>query len=650
MNIIFLWDSNLNYNDTGIMLSGKYFITYERTTRKLCVKRNDHYVDGFWGRQIRDCFAIVGDNGAGKTVLANCIMEHIGAIKTSTKPDRDFLTIGEDEKNGTLLIFHTIGLIGIKIPERDGIRYQLCPLGNIRAPYLKEFEVAYFHNVLSRYDYFVRSRCRYDFALGVMMSQHRKKTYEMHYDRLEKDVVSNYYNQELFRIITFLYDDKFLNKLSIKFPRPKWIYIRIADERFNEDYIMEETKKLIEYKKGDMSEDDINRFRNNVDKITKICKETWVSYTVKNLILNCYKELCIPQSVPSHDMVSPQVFFNACAFLEHIEPDEFNLYECAFDITKNLLHNLMDEIDRRRIICVEKFIHWLRRNGMVIHKSESELLRQLNIQVNQDTEIFMMELISLYSEMNFEFPFYDFAFDVSAGEFDFLTFFSNLYSMVSENNSKFNVYDYPKLEEETRSVLLIFDEADISMHPKWQRMYMKWMMDFCEQTFGNRYIKIIVTTHSPILLSDFPSDSILYLERDKETAGKVFYRQKEKKTFGSNVHSLYLDSFFLEEGTMGAFAEQKINEIAGILLQKSENMLDIDYEKMSKMIDYIGEGIINEKLQEVLNRDIGGKAAMVSDEEKTVISDTLMKLREQRNYMDRLIKELEDKISDKSRY
>ena len=648
MNIIFLWDSNLNYDDTGIMLSGKYSITYDRMTGKLCIKRNDHYVEGFWGKQIQDCFAIVGDNGAGKTVLANCIMEHIGTIKTGINPSRDFLTIGEDETGGTLTIYFTAGLAGFEIPEQNGIKWQRYPLGSVKARYLQECEVAYFHNALSRYDYSVQSRCKYDFALGAMMRQHRKKTYEMHYDSLEKDAVRNYYDHELFRIITFLYDDKFLDKLSIEFPMPKRIYIRIADERFSEDYIIKETKKLRAYEKRDVSEDDIHKFKSNVDKIAKVSKGTWASYTVKNLILNCYKELCIPQYEPSHYTVSPQVFFNACAFLEYIKLDEVNLYECAFEITGNLLHNLEREIDRECVIDVEGFIHWLKRNSLMIHESERELLRQLNIRVNQDTKTFMTELINLYSKMNFDFPFYNFAFDVSTGEIDFLTFFSDLYSMVSGNNSGLNVYDYPKLEEETRSVLLIFDEADTSMHPKWQRMYMKWLTDFCEQTFENRYIKIVVTTHSPILLSDFPSNSILYLK--KEATGKVSYTQKEKQTFGSNVHSLYLDSFFLEEeGTMGAFAEQKINEIAGMLLQGSKYINDNDYKEMSKKIGYIGEGIIRRKLEEALNRDRAEVSVMMSDEERTVISDTLIKLREQRNYMDRLIKELEDKIDDKNR-
>lgn len=646
MDIIFLWDSDLNHNDTGIMLSGKYFITYDWKIRELCIKRNDSYVAGFWGKHIQDCFAIVGDNGAGKTMLVNCIMECIREIKTDLRPRRTFLMVGEDEKDGTLWIY-SAKIARVEVTAQKGVEYRMCPFGDSHKFYLREYEVAYFHNVLSRHDYFAKSRCKYDFALGTMMSQHHGKTYEMHYDRIEKDVVKNYYDKELFRIITFLYDEEFQDKLHMEFPMPKRIYIRIADENFNEKYIIKETKELEEYKNDIEWEKDVESFKRNVDKIAKISQEKWASHTVKNLILNCYKDLCIPQSSPSYNMVSPQVFFEACDFLEDTKAAEIDLYKCAFEIIEKLLHDLTKEIHKERVNRVKEFILWLKENRGKIRKFERKMMRQLDIEVNQYTKAFMAELITLYSEMNFEFPFYDFAFDVSTGEFDFLTVFSNLYSMAGGNNSERNVYDYPKLEEETKSILLIFDEADISMHPKWQRMYMKWLTDFCGQIFGNRDIKIIVTTHSPIMLSDFPPNSILYLERER--GGKVSYIQKEKKTFGCNVHSLYLDAFFLEEeGTMGAFAEQKINEIAEMLLRKSGRIKDDDYERTRKMIDYIGEGLIRKKLEEELNRDTGGEKAVVSDEERTVLRDTLTKLRAQRNYMDGLIKELEDKIDDKN--
>lgn len=175
-------------------------------------------------------------------------------------------------------------------------------------------------------------------------------------------------------------------------------------------------------------------------------------------------------------------------------------------------------------------------------------------------------------------------------------------------------------------------------------MGIKWLTDFCEQIFQDVSANIIVTTHSPILLSDFPAHSILYLQKDN--AGKTVYMKKKTDTFGCNVHTLYLDSFFLEErGTMGAFAEGKINEIANQLIGSDERR--IEREKMEKIISYIGEGIIKEQLMR-LNSLEQTLTAPASAAERMAIRSTLAGLKEQRSSMDQLIRELEGIVNDKN--
>lgn len=648
MNIIFLWDSDLNIsNDTGIMLSGKYFISYDRKTRELCISRNENYVDGFWGKHVRDCFAIVGENGSGKTMLANFIMEDIYMIKSGADSRKDFLVIGENENDNTLSLYYTAKFGDPVYKEQDGIRCAPCLIEDFSNIHIDRFEVAYFQNQLNYYDYIAQTRCRYDFSLGHMIRHHREITFEMHYDSLEKDAIRNYYNTEIFRIIPFLYDDTLKNKIEMDFPMPSDIQIRIANKYYNEKYLINETKKLKEYKEGNVSDDIIQKFNNNVNNLEKVSGKSWTNHTVKNLILNCYKDLCIPDTAPGGNMVSPHVFFNACEFLDQIESYELSIYECAFRITRHLRQKLIDDGYKWHIDCIEKFVKWLEKNEAIINRYGSNIMQQLVIPTGDDTKAFIADLIELYSSMNFAFPFYEFSFGVSTGELYFLSLFSNLYSMVRRDKSFINVYDYPKLEDEKKDILLIFDEADFSMHPRWQRMYMKWLTDFCNQLFQNISVKIIITTHSPVLLSDFPANSILYLT--KSEGKKINYSKSSKETFGSNIHSLYLNAFFLEDhGTMGAFAEEKINEIADQLLQ--ESIAEIDHERIEKEIRYLGEGIIRDKLEEALNNKSRKKINQMNDTEKLIISDTLARLKEQRNYMDQLIRELEEKTDDKNRY
>ena len=123
--------------------------------------------------------------------------------------------------------------------------------------------------------------------------------------------------------------------------------------------------------------------------------------------------------------------------------------------------------------------------------------------------------------------------------------------------------------------------------------------------------------------------------------------KKETETFGCNVHTLYLDSFFLEkQGTTGAFAEGKINEIADQLIGSDRHR--IEYGKMEKMISYIGEGVIKEQLTKRLNFRNQKPPAPASAAERTAIRNTLANLEEQRSSIDQLIRELEEIVNDKN--
>lgn len=81
-NLLFLWDNRFQTEENqGIILSGAYKISYIQSWNRLAVQKNTDYLESFWGGSIwdhaLDCFAIVGDNGAGKTRLMNLILDDL---------------------------------------------------------------------------------------------------------------------------------------------------------------------------------------------------------------------------------------------------------------------------------------------------------------------------------------------------------------------------------------------------------------------------------------------------------------------------------------------------------------------------------------------------------------------------------------------
>src|SRR5437868_568095 len=68
-------------------------------------------------------------------------------------------------------------------------------------------------------------------------------------------------------------------------------------------------------------------------------------------------------------------------------------------------------------------------------------------------------------------------------------------------------------------------------------------------------LNILFSTHSPFILSDIPSQSILKLKK-----GKTIPYDKQTQTFGANIHELLANEFFLSNGFMGQHAKKKIEE------------------------------------------------------------------------------------------
>ena len=116
----------------------------------------------------------------------------------------------------------------------------------------------------------------------------------------------------------------------------------------------------------------------------------------------------------------------------------------------------------------------------------------------------------------------------------------------------------------------------------------------------DKNIHLIITTHSPFLLSDIPKQNIIFLDKDENGNCKVVDGLKEKKqTFGANIHTLLSDSFFMEDGLMGEFAKSKIDKAITLLNKDTLDEKELKY--CEQIISIIGEPIIKNQLQRILD-------------------------------------------------
>lgn len=177
--------------------------------------------------------------------------------------------------------------------------------------------------------------------------------------------------------------------------------------------------------------------------------------------------------------------------------------------------------------------------------------------------------------------------DLSAGEIQLLNLFTSLSLAINDSKNK--------------DILILLDEVEISLHPMLQKKFLKMLMNILNsKREKQKNIQIILTTHSPFVLSELPFNSLILLKKDEY--GNVKIQESLENftaTLGANVHDLFSHSFFLTDGLIGDFAKDRINEVANYLLGVN---LDLEKGYVEKFINQIGEPIIKTKLLELYNQ------------------------------------------------
>ncbi|MBZ0247256.1 MAG: ATP-binding protein [Cyclobacteriaceae bacterium] len=184
--------------------------------------------------------------------------------------------------------------------------------------------------------------------------------------------------------------------------------------------------------------------------------------------------------------------------------------------------------------------------------------------------------------------------DVSNGEKARLDLFSRLFDGYRETQSQLQA---------SQSLYLIIDEGELGYHPQWQKEYLSSLMIFSKEVFDGNLIQVILTSHSPFVLSDLPKSNVILL--NKRNSGETFVDNlpSKEQTFAANIHELFADSFFLKGGTIGDYAKTKIEEI--IRLIKKENITAIGIEDLRRLINLVGEPLIKDRLADMFNERFG---------------------------------------------
>lgn len=147
---------------------------------------------------------------------------------------------------------------------------------------------------------------------------------------------------------------------------------------------------------------------------------------------------------------------------------------------------------------------------------------------------------------------------------------------------------------------VVMDEVEICYHPEMQRTFVCRLIDLFKQLVLQNHssINIIMTTHSPFILSDIPKCNIIYLENGQ----MLDDTDKFINPFGANVNDVLKQSFFLNNGFTGEFAKKKILSLVKFLSSPRDVERSLDLHLAQNLIDIIGEPLVKNNLQRLLDK------------------------------------------------
>lgn len=653
MKLLYLWvncSQNGFIKKKGFNIAGEYFWEYDEENRTLFSKKKDGYIKGFWNEKdscIEDLSIIVGTNGSGKSTLLAEIMNfnrilkcHVneGDINHQIEQDKKLIVY---ENNGYVYFDHNFEYEVKSVPFI--IRRSINSLDDCTNIFVSNSmenvvnEVAHTREGVYRFaltDFTINGQAKELVSVNKIPDYmypseeddlsryyddpetHREENRGIDKIRKLNDLIhinSNAYEEinaliKLF-FLTYSDSDQFMGKRY----KNVNLHIRAEGEVFGNDTVMDEScrrkfKKIIEKTDGSL-----------FSKLAAFYLFEF-EYYYGEFITEDIQEISLEEIKEIKEYLKDIALRKGMDNLqENMTIDEYFL-NAADDLI--LFHKLVHEneiISNQMGIANIRAYEFLR----IDLNRNREFLERIFLFFRKKLPSFLLRYVIFQFEKE------------SSGEEALLKLYSRIFWIYNALGCR-------------RNNIILIDEIDLYMHPKWQRNLVNCLVEDIGKLVGSKNkAQIIITTHSPIFLSDIPKSNVVFL-KNEEGVCMVDSNMNHKNTFGNNVHTLFLDSFFLnEEGTIGAFAEKRINHILHLL--RHEERINDNEEKILKTINCIGDDLIRNKLLELYENNKGLPYQLKGEhasEKNTAIDNTVEILRKQVRELLRTIEQLEQMKND----
>lgn len=627
MELLFAYYSDYrNIKNQGFNFSSEYLIHYSSDYEAIKIQKNDLFIKEFFPKPISNVTVIVGENGVGKSSALN-----IDKAKFLIFKEKDILVI---------------------ICEDSELRNRIC-LDNIESHVkVDRREKFSFHSTLfihysnyidsdfnSNYSSLISNQSIFDFSTSEIVKRiptfYTNNNNSYIQDKSLKARKLRTFLTEIQPQMQFLFENDNAKKLAFKIPETLTFTFSLDgeltyfDEISNSDYPKHYRHEIAKSILVNFLE---NQMAGKIRKVNgpKSSKEeiaiSKVDYALFVARWSMFFSFINSFSTPNSDSGSYEGWlrFNNKWFLEPIENwfeyffNEFIVAEDSYAGSK-----YADEIkawSANATSFIKSFENLL-KNGQIGIKVLRESLfhahsKYYGLKIDFSIDItcnklypilykdFLLKYFLITDPDNFRNDNLDFMTfswrGISTGEMAMFRLFSRI-NQLKDIIRKRNLVQSPGyVIHETESLIFLIDEGDLGFHPFWQQKYLSMLVNDLPLLFNDinlKYMQIILTTHSPFVLSDVTNSHVIFLEKTDENECKVVKNplRDKRNTFGANIHSLLSDGFFLNEGLIGHYAKVKINDLIDSLIHTNS----YDPEQCKLLVNQIGEPLIKKRVHEL---------------------------------------------------
>jgi AAA15 family ATPase/GTPase len=544
MQLEYLWIKSFRVfiNDKGFNFSREYDYDYDLKTKVLTrTPKRDALPKGFFHEKISNITALVGQNGAGKSSVLDFIKKNLANFSHS------ILSVYQ-EYGSFIAVFSNFILHRMCDPnpnwECNVLNYD--DIGH-RPKAFNIPNFIYYSNVFEYQEDFSESPNSGSISTNSLF---RNDIFDG-----EKTIINQFFSKEIERQITFI--SEFNYKPSFKLPDSLIISVNLDVLNHGKKISNEEVdSNILKYLGDYKNEDHLKRIKH-------------------------------------------QFYLNFLRLLN-------NRNKIDFGVLKEKLHELFDtnfnlgllpsSLDMQIEVKIKEIREFFNIFDKLIATKKIESIQidfkvfesSFRYHIDENNNFDFFNLIRIYGKLVENDSFIEYYWPgISSGEKALLTVYSRFYFI-----KKYNLLSIAS--SPFKNLIILLDEPDLYLHPKWQQELIATLIDLLPKIFDKaESIQLILTTHSPFILSDIPKSNVIFLKRENGILVPA-QLQREGNTFGANIHTLLSDSFFLKDTFIGKFAENKILELIKKIKSKSE-----PYETLKREIEIIGEPFLKMKLTEL---------------------------------------------------